>query len=59
MTLYNKIMILYPSLTKDNFMPITGTIILQNDSDGKGDYIKSWNHQSFAKPTQEQLDNIN
>ncbi len=59
MTLYEKIIILYPSLNMDDFMPITGTIILQNDSDGKGDYIKSWNHPSFAKPTQEQLDNIN
>ena len=59
MTLYEKIIILYPSLNMDDFMPITGTIILQNDSDGKGDYIKSWNHPSFTKPTQEQLDNIN
>jgi hypothetical protein len=59
MTLYDKIMILYPSLTNEDFMPITGTIVLQNDSDGKGDYIKSWNHPSLTKPTQEQLDNIN
>jgi len=28
---------------------------LQNDSDGKGDYIKSWNVDGLAKPTSEQL----
>ena len=30
-------------------------VLLQNDSDGKGDYIKEWN-LDIAKPTQEQLD---
>ena len=29
-------------------------VSLQNDSDGKGDYIKSWNYD-IAKPTDEQL----
>ena len=57
MTLYDKIIILYPSLTNEDFSHINGTILLQND--GEGDYIKSWNHSSFAKPTQQQLDNIN
>jgi hypothetical protein len=57
MTLYDKIIILYPSLTNDDFSPKNGTIVLQND--GEGDYIKSWNHSSLAKPTQEQLNNIN
>ena len=28
---------------------------LQNDSDGKGDYIKEWNISGVAKPTDEQL----
>jgi hypothetical protein len=28
---------------------------LQNDSDGNGDYIKSWNVSELAKPTDEQL----
>lgn len=51
MTLYEKIMALYPSLTDKDF---TTVIRLQNDSDGKGDYIKEWNH-SLPKPTQEQL----
>jgi hypothetical protein len=57
MTLYNKIITIYPSLTNEDFSHRNGTILLQND--GEGDYIKSWNHPSFEKPTQEQLDNIN
>jgi len=57
MTLYEKITTLYTELTSDDFAP-EGTIMLQNDSDGKGDYIKEWNHPTLAKPTQEQLDGI-
>ena len=34
-------------------------IILQNDSDGKGDYIASWNVSGLNKPTDEQLDSYN
>tara|TARA_R100000329_G_scaffold71799_1_gene62547 strand:+ start:451 stop:615 length:165 start_codon:yes stop_codon:yes gene_type:complete len=30
-------------------------IIVQNDSDGKGDYIKSWNHPTETQPTDEEL----
>ena len=56
MTLYDKIMAIYPQLEQQDFMT---TIHLQNDSDGKGDYIKSWEHPTLAKPTQEQLDGIN
>ena len=58
MTLYEKITTLYPTLTDADFAPDTGTIMLQNDSDGKGDYIKSWEHPTLAKPTQEQLDGV-
>jgi len=54
MTLYEKITTLYTELTSDDFAPDTGTIMLQNDSDGNGDYIKEWNHPTLAKPTQEQ-----
>lgn len=57
MTLYEKITTLYPDLTNADFAP-NGTIMLQNDSDGKGDYIKEWNHPTLAKPTQEQLDGV-
>ena len=59
MTLYDKIITIYPSLTDADFASMNGTILLQNDSDGKGDYIKSWEHPTLAKPTQEQLDGIN
>jgi hypothetical protein len=52
MTLYAKIMTIYPSLTPRDFVT---TIDLQNDSDGKGDYIAKWEHPTLAKPTAEQL----
>jgi len=58
MTLYEKITTLYPDLTDEDFAPMTGTIMLQNDSDGRGDYIREWNHPTLAKPTQEQLDGV-
>ena len=52
MTLYEKIIALYPSLTQQDFLD---TIRLQNDSDGKGDYIAFWRHPTLAEPTDEQL----
>ena len=52
MTLYDKILAIYPSLTQQDF---TTVILLQNDSDGNGDYIKSWTHPDFPKPTDEEL----
>jgi len=55
MTLYEKIIAIYPELTTQDFMPITGTILLQNDSDGKGDYIAKWEHPILPRPTEEQL----
>lgn len=59
MTLYDKIITLYPELTfKDFFAPNGGTILLRNDSDGRGDYIAKWEHPTLARPTQEQLDAI-
>ena len=54
MTLYDKIKTIYPELTDTDFNPMTGKIILQNDSDGKGDYIAKWEH-TLPKPTDEQL----
>ena len=52
MTLYEKIMALYPSLTQQDFMTV---IILQNDSDGKGDYIAKWEHPTLPRPTDDVL----
>ena len=52
MTLYEKIKAIYPELTDRDFLTV---ITLQNDSDGKGDYIKEWNHPTLPRPTEEQL----
>lgn len=52
MTLYKKIKIIYPELTDQDFVSL---IVLQNDSDGKGDYIAKWEHPTLPRPTDEQL----
>jgi hypothetical protein len=52
MTLYEKIKSLYPQLEDKYFLTF---IRLQNDSDGKGDYIAKWDHPTLARPTDEQL----
>jgi hypothetical protein len=57
-SLYEKITTIYSDLTDADFMPGRGTIHLQNDSDGRGDYIKTWTHPTQARPTQEQLDAV-
>jgi hypothetical protein len=49
MSLYDDIVNLYPELTPEDFW-INGTIKLQNDSDGRGDYIAKWNHPTLSKP---------
>jgi hypothetical protein len=54
MNLYEKIISIYPELTDKDFGS-RGTIALQNDSDGKGDYIAKWNHPTLAEPTAKQL----
>ena len=51
MSLYEKIMAIYPQLEQQDFMT---TIHLQNDSDGRGDYIAKWEH-TLPRPTDEQL----
>ena len=53
--LYDKIKAIYPNLEDKDFMTV---ITLQNDSDGKGDYIKSWSHPTLKEPTQAELDAI-
>ena len=50
--LYEKIIAIYPELATFNFA--SGIIILQNNSDGKGDYIAKWEH-TLPRPTDEQL----
>jgi hypothetical protein len=56
MNLKEKLVYLYPELQAVDFA--AGVITLQNNSDGKGDYIAEWNHPTLAKPTDEQLKGI-
>ena len=55
--LMTKIRTLYSSLTLEDFTP-EGTIMIRNDSNGRGDYITEWKHPTLAKPTQSQLDAV-
>jgi hypothetical protein len=55
MNLYEKIMALYPSLTQQDFLTV---ITLQNDSDGRGDYISKWEHPALKQPTEAQLNGV-
>lgn len=48
MSLPEQIMAYYPQVTLDDFL--NGNIILQNDSDGLGDYIKEWNYPGLEHP---------
>lgn len=59
MNLYKKIIQIYPNLIEKDFFPDRGTILLQNNSDGKGDYIAKWEHPELPQPTEEQLASIN
>jgi len=56
MTLYEKILSIYPELSDYDFS--CKDIILRNDLDGNGDYIAKWEHPTLAQPTQEQLDAV-
>jgi hypothetical protein len=58
MTLYEKIIAIYPELTAQDFLNPVSVITLQNDSDGKGDYIAKWEHPTLPHPTDEQLAEI-
>lgn len=54
MTLYEKLIALYPALIGYSFAD--SDIRLQNDSDGRGDYIAAWDHPTLARPTPEELE---
>jgi hypothetical protein len=58
MTLYEKIKAIYSELRIEDFGPL-GTIMIQNNSDGQGDYIAKWEHPTLERPTDEQLAEIN
>ena len=55
MTLYKKILSLYPQITDGEMVEY---IRLQNDSDGRGEYISKWEHPTLTRPTQTQLDEV-
>jgi hypothetical protein len=46
MTLWEQIIAVYPELTDEDFKA-NGSINLQNDADGFGDYIAKW---EYSKP---------
>lgn len=52
MTLYDKIKKFYPDIKDADFLIC---ITLQNDSDGKDDYIARWEHPTYAQPTENEL----
>jgi hypothetical protein len=47
MSLYENLLEALPELTMDDFNPISGTILLQDDSDGEGVFIAKW---EYSKP---------
>ena len=54
--LIDKIKSVRSKVTDADFHFMDGTIKLQNDSDGNGDYIKEWNHPTESRPTDEELE---
>jgi hypothetical protein len=53
MNLKEKILTIYHELKDYSFAD--GAITLQNDLDGRGDYIAKWEHPTLPRPTDEQL----
>jgi hypothetical protein len=47
MELWEEIVTVYPELADNNFDLLTKNIVLQDDSDGVGAYIREWN---YSKP---------
>jgi hypothetical protein len=54
MSLWEKIIVLYPEIEFDTKVIVNKCVLIQNDSDGRGDYIAEWNH-TLPRPTDEQL----
>lgn len=44
MSIFEQLIEALPELTSDDFHPIRGTILVQDDSDGKGAYIAKWEY---------------
>ena len=47
MSLFEKLVEALPELTSDDFHPIRGSILIQDDSDGLGEFIAKW---EYPKP---------
>jgi hypothetical protein len=45
MELSEKIIEVYPELANNNYAAFSKEIILQDDSDGAGAYIREWNYE--------------
>ena len=56
--LYYKVK-LYLEANGKTISEFDNNILLQNDSDGNGDYIHTWNVSGLAKPSDEQLATYN
>ena len=54
-SLYTKVKLYCEANGKTPNFDIGGNVSLQNDADGKGDYIKSWSVEGLTKPTDSQL----
>jgi hypothetical protein len=55
MSLYEKVIAIHPELKPEDFHPATGSILLQDDSDGFGPYIAKWEHPTIAQPSDAEL----
>jgi len=54
MNLYEQILKIYPNLSEQDFLPNVGSILIQDDSNGKGQYIAKWEN-NLPCPTEQQL----
>ena len=54
-SLYTKVKLYCEANGKTPNFDRGGNVSLQNDADGKGDYIKSWSVDGLTKPTDSQL----
>jgi len=49
--MWDKITEIYPELKgQEAELFLSGTIIVQDNSDGKGPFIAEWNHPTLSKP---------
>ncbi len=49
--MWDKIIEIYPELVgKEAELFSNNIVVIQDDSDGNGPYIKEWNHPTLSKP---------